>query len=118
VISQELDFAGVCAKLKELAGERVNLEISGVEEEPPLLAFAEEGVLSGPEKPGWSRQIRRILGYHRKVRQIEVGSVSLLLHPDHLVGATWIEGDPGPGQVRQLTMVFGHIEVEIRIGPF
>ena len=70
------------------------------------------------DEPSFTEEIRRLLEWHRDTLQIEVASITLLLHPDHLVEATWVKGDPGPGQVRQLTVVFDRTQVEIRIGPF
>jgi len=118
MVVRELSFAGVRAKLKGLAGQRVDLSISGVEDEPPLLAYVEDSALSVLDEPSYDEEIRQVLEWHRDTLQIAVGPVNLLLHPDHLVEATWVEGDPGPGQVRQLTVVFDRTQVEIRIGPF
>lgn len=111
--SEPLDAYGkVYAKLLDLAGETVDVAISGFDLRPPLLAYT-DGELEIHGDVYAPAEMREAIGLDRDALSLSVGGLALTLHPNHFEGATWTEDD----RTRVLEIVFGSVKVGFRTGP-
>lgn len=109
---QLIEYGQVLAKLHELLGEHVEVAISGVRREPPVVAYL-DGRLEGQRDLAGGD----LLGYDRDALRLGVGGVDFTIHPDHFQGATWDTTTGAGASVRVLRLILGKLQLVFRTGP-
>lgn len=99
-----LDFGEVLARLHSLVGSYVEVELGGICDGEPLIAYW-EGSLSWNEEFGPDD-----LGADREAFVVSVGDPNIWLHSDQFPGAAWSDN----GKARELIIRIGSIRLRLR----